>query len=94
VKRVVLPPGCTGIDLPGGGRYNADRHGNVQVSDAHADVIAKSWYQDSGVIVATERHHIGTRTGRWCRTCQPARLWNVWTTECPRCGATTKEESS
>jgi hypothetical protein len=93
--RVSLPPGCTGIDFADGRRYNADRRGSVQVADRHADTISKSWYQGSGVIVAREQHHLGTRQGRWCRSCQPARLWNAWNKVCGRCGAaTTLEEST
>lgn len=94
MRKVTAPPGCQGINLQDGTRYNADRNGTMRVADHHADAIQAGWYGKSGVMAGVERHTIGTRTGRWCRTCQPARLWNVWTTECPRCGATTMEESS
>jgi hypothetical protein len=92
MSRVTVPPGCTGLDMADGTRYNADRHGRVQVADRHARAIRRGWYGDSGVMVVDEQHHLGTRTGRWCTTCAPARLWNTWNLQCPRCGHDTTTE--
>jgi Zn finger protein HypA/HybF involved in hydrogenase expression len=93
VQRVTAPPGCRGIDLQDGTRYNVDRNGVMRVQDHHAAAIRVGWYGQSGVMAGTERHVIGTRTGRWCRTCSPSRLWNKWNKHCPRCGADTVEET-
>jgi Zn finger protein HypA/HybF involved in hydrogenase expression len=90
--RVNLPPGCYGIQMEDGTKYDRDRSGRVEVADHHAAAIDASWYRETGVMVGTERHTIATKTGRWCATCQPARLWNRWNISCPRCGATTTEE--
>jgi hypothetical protein len=87
--KVALPPGCTGLDMQDGTRYNPDRHGRVEVSDLHADAIRHGWYGSSGVMVAVEPHAFGTKTGRMCVECRPTRRWNAWTTTCPRCGAST-----
>jgi hypothetical protein len=92
VPTVTLPPGCTGLDLQDGTRYDADRNGRVHLADRHSDAVAKGWYGQSGVMTATAPHRLGTRTGRWCVTCTPARLWNAWNTQCPRCGSPTSTE--
>ncbi len=90
MPRVTLPPGCFGLSMQDGTTYNRpNQAGWVEVSDRHADAIRRGWYGQTGVMVADEPHTVGTRTGRWCRTCRPARLWNAWNTHCPRCGATT-----
>lgn len=87
--RVNLPPGCYGLDMADGTRYNANRDGRVLVADRHADAIRAGWYGQAGVMVASEEHRLGTRTTRECRQCTPTRRWNAWNTECPRCGAVT-----
>lgn len=94
MPRVNLPPGCYGIDFPDGTRYNPPRRGagHVQVSDRHADAIRRGWYGQAGVMVADEQHAMGTKTGRWCVACTPARIWNAWNALCPRCGTPTTEE--
>lgn len=80
----------------GDGTRYTPRHdgvGHVQVSDTHADAIRRGWYGQAGVMVAVEQHALGTKTGRWCTTCVPARCWNRWNAICPRCGAATTEET-
>lgn len=93
MPRVKLPPGCYGLTMQDGTRYDPN-HGSsvVEVSDTHASAIRRGWYGQTGVMVATEQHHIGTRTGRWCTNCRPARLWNAWNTTCRLCGAETHTE--
>jgi hypothetical protein len=93
VKRVTAPPGCRGIDLQDGTRYNANRQGVMQVADHHADVIQAGWYGQSGVMVGNEPHRLGTKVGRQC-ACSPLRIWNAWNKTCPKCGADTVEEKA
>lgn len=92
--RVNLPPGCYGLDMQDGTRYTANRDGQVLVRDQHAAAIRKGWYGQSGVMVASEEHRIGTRITRVCTTCHPTRRWNAWNTSCPRCGAVTTLEET
>lgn len=92
MARVQLPPGCYGIDLPGGGRYSGKPGSVVDVSDEHARAINKSWYSATGVMSAEQQYAIGTRTARVC-SCNPLRRWNSWSITCPRCGAETSLES-
>ncbi len=93
MKRVTAPPGCRGIDLQDGSRYHTDRRGTMLVADHHADAIQAGWYGQTGVMVGNEPHTFGTRAGRRC-VCSPLRVWNSWTTLCPKCGApTTLEET-
>ena len=91
MPRVRLPDGCYGLDLPGGVRYSARPGGVVEVADHHATMINSSYYKAAGIMTASEPHHIGTKAGRWCTTCSPARLWNAWNHTCPKCGEPTKE---
>jgi hypothetical protein len=94
--RVTLPPGCYGLDMADGTRYNANRDGRVLVADQHAAAIRSGYYGQTGVMVASEEHRLGTRHTRECTTCRPTRRWNAWNTRCPRCGAPTTltEEAS
>ena len=93
-RRAQLPPGCKSLAMEDGTTYNAARAGgHVDVSDHHARYInAMGGNGDAGLVSASGGHYIGTKTGRWCTNCQPARLWNVWSTQCPRCGAPTQAE--
>ncbi|HWB34547.1 MAG TPA: hypothetical protein VHA75_00830 [Rugosimonospora sp.] len=92
MRRVTVPPGCTGLDMADGTRYRADRNGQVQVADRHADAIRTGWYGSAGVMAATNTTTLGTARTRWC-SCVPGRkAWNAWTYTCPRCGAATTEE--
>jgi hypothetical protein len=92
IPRVQLPDGCYGLDMADGKKYTARPGDYVNVSDNHARQIKKSFYGGSGIMRGGEQFVIGTRAGRWCRSCAPARLWNSWNATCPRCGAETTEE--
>ncbi len=94
-QRVELPKGCYGLDVPGGGKYNATRSGgSVTVSDRDAAKIKKANGQ-SGMLSAGTALTIGTRTGKRCnddndRGC--GFLAQGWSISCPRCGSTVTEE--
>lgn len=92
MPRIRLPEGCFGLDMPNGKKYTAKPGDYVNVSDAHARTILASSAARSGQVHG-ERFAMGTRTGRWCRSCTPARLWNAWNAVCPKCGTETIEES-
>lgn len=92
MARVTVPEGCKGLEMADGTKYNAGRDGRVNVTDDHAAVLGKSWYKAAGVMSASERFAMGTRTGRLCTSCEPSRRWNAWNTSCPRCGADTITE--
>lgn len=84
--KVQLPPGCSGFDCKDGTKYTANKKGGmVEVSDRHAAAINKGQYGETGFISAKGSLSFGTRQGRWCGDCK--RLWNVWNSACPRCGA-------
>lgn len=84
-QRVELPKGCYGLDVPGGGRYDASRSGgHVTVSDADAAKINKANGQ-SGMLRAATALAIGTKRGMRC-SC--SFLAQAWATSCPRCGGT------
>jgi hypothetical protein len=96
-SRVNLPPGCRSLRLGDGTRYVAAREGgSVTVADSHAAAIdAMDGNGTAGLVTGAFRVFGGGRkAGRWCRACQPARLWNPWNDFCPRCGAATEPESS
>ncbi len=90
---VLPPPGCNGLDMADGTRYNFQPGQRAQVSDEHASDIARSWYGSTGVI-GGEQFTFGTRATRMCRACTPRRAWNAWSAHCPRCGAETTEETT
>jgi hypothetical protein len=94
VVRIQLPDGCYGLDMADGSgkKYTARPGDRVEVSDNHARMIRNSYYGSAGIMSGSEQYAIGTKRGRWCTTCQPARIWNVWNASCPRCGADTTEE--
>ena len=92
---VNLPPGCKSLQMQDGRKYVAGRAGGtVQVSDSHAKAIdGMSGNGTAGLVTAGFRvFGSSPKAGRWCRTCQPARLWNAWNVSCPRCGAATEPE--
>lgn len=91
MTRVVLPPGCTGLDMQDGTKYTAGRDGMVHVDDRHATAIRNGWYGQTGVMVAAEPAVIATRRTQWCSCTPGGRAWNAWTTHCPRCGEPTSE---
>jgi len=79
-----------------GRRYVASRTGgSVTVSDSHAAAIDRMPGNGTAGLVTAGFREFGTgavRNGRWCRSCQPARLWNAWNTTCVKCGAATEPE--
>lgn len=96
---VNLPPGCKQLAFADGGRPAVgDRAGGrAEVSDSRARMIDQmSGNGDAGLVGRATFHEFttGTRAGRWCTTCQPARLWNAWNQTCPRCGAATEPEQA
>lgn len=94
MPRIQLPDGCYGLDMADGKRYSAKPGDYVNVSAGHAAAIKTSYYGQSGIMRGGEQFAVGTRAGRWCRACSPARLWNVWNAQCPRCGHDTTIEES
>ena len=88
MTRVRLPDGCYGLNMANGRKYKAEKPGGtVEVSGKDAHYINTSYYGQSGIMTGNPQFGIGTRKGRWCEPCK--RLWNVWSAECPRCGAAT-----
>lgn len=92
MPRVALPEGCFGLEMADGTKYNADRNGRVQVADRHASAIKSGFYGAAGVMTVSEPTVLGTKRHRTCFNCSPSRRWNIWTTDCPRCGASTSTE--
>jgi hypothetical protein len=95
MPKVQLPPGNSGLQMEDGTHYKAGRPGGyVNVSDDHARAIDRmSGNGTAGLITAGFRvFGSSPRAGRWCTSCQPARLWNAWNDSCPRCGAATEPE--
>lgn len=93
---VNLPPGNSALRMYDGTRYKAARPGGrVFVSDAHARAIdGMSGNGDAGLVGTARFREFGSGAvrGRWCTTCQPARLWNPWNLTCSKCGAETVPE--
>jgi hypothetical protein len=95
MPQVNLPPGCRSLQMEDGKRYVAGRSGGqVSVSDDHAKAIDRlAGNGTAGLITAGFRQFGAVRKpGRWCTSCQPARLWQPWSETCPRCGAATEPE--
>lgn len=91
-QRVELPKGCYGLDVPGGGRYNATRSGgHVTVTDTDARKI-KSANGDSGMLGSATRLALGTKRGQRCTSETCGFLAQVWAQSCPRCSSPTIEE--
>jgi hypothetical protein len=90
--RANLPPGCSSLRMEDGTQYKARRPGgHVEVSEGHAAAINHlPGNGDAGLVAAKGRHFLGTKDGRWCVSCR--RLWQAWSTECPRCGEATEPE--
>lgn len=98
VPYVNLPPGNSGLRMEDGTHYKAPRAGGrVFVSDEHARAIDRlPGNGDAGLVGTATFREFGTagKTGRWCTSCQPARLWNPWNQTCPKCGAATEPEQA
>ena len=76
-----------------GTRYSGRAGGHITVSDDHARHIERTNGGDGGLVQASGRVFTrGTKAGRWCKACSPARLWNAWNDFCPRCGSATEPE--
>lgn len=91
-QRVELPKGCYGLDVPGGGRYDATRPGgHVTVSEGDARKIRKA-NGESGMLTAGAGLVIGTRRGQRCTSQTCGFLAQVWAKSCPRCNSPTTEE--
>ncbi len=90
--RVHLPPGCSGITCADGTRYSGKKGGFVEVADRHVKAIRNQQGTAAQILTATGAVNIGTKTGRWCKNCQPARLWQAWSLQCPRCGCKTMSD--
>ena len=91
---VNLPPGNRGLRMEDGTHYRASREGGrVEVSSEHAAAIDRiGGTGTAGLLTASFREFGGGKNGRWCFSCEPARLWNAWNAVCPRCGAATQPE--
>jgi hypothetical protein len=90
-ERVALPPGCYGLDMPGGKKYTADKPGStITVEDHHAKQIAKSSNAYHGIVSGGASYSVGTRTGRRCTSC--GFLAQSWSSTCPRCDGPTEAE--
>ena len=90
---VNLPPGCRSLSFADGGKpvRAAREGGRVEVSESRARAInAMTGNGTAGLINASPGTFIGTKKGRWCAACK--RLWNVWSTECPKCGGATEAD--
>jgi len=94
-SKVNLPPGCRSLRMEDGSRYVAAREGGkVTVADHHAAAIDRMDGNGTAGLVTGAFRVFGSskKAGRWCRACQPARLWNAWNLFCPRCNAPTEPE--
>jgi hypothetical protein len=94
MTRVRLPDGCTGLDMANGRKYTAEKPGGtVDVTARDARYIDTSWYGQgqAGIMRGGPAFTLGTKTGRWCLPCK--RLWQAWSSQCPRCGQATQPES-
>jgi len=86
--KVNLPPGCSGFDCKDGTKYTAAKPGGtIEVSSRHAKAINSGQFGDTGLVRADGAVSFGTKKGRECSAC--ARVWNVWSKQCPRCGGDT-----
>jgi hypothetical protein len=89
--KVNLPPGCSGLDCKDGTKYTASKPGGtVEVDDRHAGAINRGQYGQQGFIAAKGAVSFGTKRGMACGPCK--RVWNAWSSVCPRCGAETTEQ--
>ena len=94
---VNLPPGCRSLQMEDGQRYVAGRSGGrVDVSSEHAAAIDRLNGNGTAGLLTAGFREFGSakKAGRWCTNCRPARLWQPWSTECPRCGAATEPEAA
>jgi len=89
-RRINMPPGCYGLEMQDGTKYNANRDGQVLVADRHTDAI-KRQYGPTGLLASDESHTLGTKTFRVCPK-HPLTRWQAWSESCPKCGSATELE--
>jgi hypothetical protein len=87
MPQVQMPPGCESLKFSDGKQYYGRPGGHVNVADEHARQIARSGNGRLGIVSGTQALVLGTKRGNWCLDC--GRLWQAWSTRCPRCGAQT-----
>jgi hypothetical protein len=95
MPKVQLPPGNFGLQMEDGTRYRAGRPGgSVDVTDEHARAIDRIHGNGTAGLITAGFRQFGAvkKAGRWCKSCQPARLWNAWNDTCPRCSSETVPE--
>jgi hypothetical protein len=95
---VNAPPGLRQLKMYDGTVIPVDRAtGRMDVSNPdHARAIDSMTGNGTAGLLTAGFRVFGSspRAGRWCKSCKPARLWNAWNLECPRCGAATEQEQS
>lgn len=93
MAKINLPPGCIGLDCKDGTKYTADRPGgSVEVTDRHSDAVKGGQFSgDANLLSGAAPLSFGTKRSRRCAPC--GRIWNAWSTECPKCGEPTAEWS-
>jgi len=87
MPKVNLPEGCYGLSFEDGSKVDGKSGQPVEVTDAQASAIGKSWNNRSGVLNTNARLSFGTKKGKLCSPCK--RMWNAWSDTCPRCGEDT-----
>jgi hypothetical protein len=89
--KVQLPPGCGGVTVDDGTRYNASKSGGVvEVSDKHGREISRNNQYNgniAGILNPNPGLVVGTKRGQRCVNCR--RVWQAWSVTCPRCGLET-----
>jgi hypothetical protein len=65
-ERVALPPGCYGLDLPGGKKVTGKPGSTITVEDHQAKLINKSSNAHYGIVKGGVGYSLGTRGGRRC----------------------------
>lgn len=92
--RVEMPPGCYGLEMPDGTKYDGRPGRAVHVDNpAHLAQIGKSFAGQHGVVGSTSvMVAVGTRVGRRCQGAGCGFLGQAWSMSCPRCGSNTREE--
>lgn len=93
--RLLLPPGCYGVQAGEGGKqYNGKPGGVVTIDERDVPKIASSTAGRNGLLTANRTYGIGTRAGRLCTDehgtgCRF--LAQAWSETCPKCGSATQE---
>lgn len=77
-----VPPGCTGVELPTGQKYDADRRGHVDVPD-RAEKFALSTNLAKTGVIAKRVTTLRVGPSRFCPACGFEGF--RFQTTCPRC---------